>query len=293
MSKREYKLKCKICNQEFKSFTTRTMYCDDCKTIKIICVQCGIIKEIARKAFNRNTSGKHFCSNLCQLKYLHAEKSGPGNCSKCGKFNNKRSSAGIGKECGCLNKHLQNDNNNIQKLRNNKALELNMSPGKCKLCGNFNEERNIYGIGINCGCHKIKQKEHIMSLDKIYERDNTGRIISINDIPWNEYIKDFQIRKSIDFKELGFQRINFDNSKLKDGYPTLAWQQLFTDICPKDKPYIVYIKYFINEKGESKQLQVGYTANNNINNSGTDINFIYDLNKKLKDLLSNFSKKLI
>ena len=102
------------------------------------------IDHPARRAYGilENENQTCFCSNDCQLSYVHEEKQKTGPCIKCKKIVLKRDAVGYGIDCGCSRKHA------------NTLQENNQKPSKCTVCKRYNIHRTSNGVGIDCGCSR-------------------------------------------------------------------------------------------------------------------------------------------
>ena len=90
---------------------------------------------------NKTEDIKILCSDCLRLesnKILAKKRSGPGKCTCCNEYSEKRDSVGLCLKC--------------RSERSKKDRENNTKAGICKSCGSFNNQRNNVGLGIECGC---------------------------------------------------------------------------------------------------------------------------------------------
>lgn len=131
-----------------------------------------------------------------------------------------------------------------------------------------------------------------LNIPSMYLRDKNGKIttISLNGeyINFEDYCLNFISGNEIIFGN-DFKTVKFDLSKLRPSRPSLFWEQMIADLF-SETPWLVYIKYYLDENNLSRPLVVAKTGTLAVNKSGSDINFSYNTNSaSIQFLLENNS----
>lgn len=155
---------CKTCDEEFTPVTNSQKYCGCCE-IQIQCTDCNEWFKI--RSSNINKINKEYRCRKCLNRKTAKENQKPGNCTKCGKFNEHRTVVGLGIECGCSKSH------NIEASKI--AFKKNTDSGKCTRCGKLNIKRSMTGFGYECGCAIKYNKEHVENNKKPGKCSHCGK----------------------------------------------------------------------------------------------------------------------
>lgn len=110
--------------------------CPICYSKIVLCKVCG--KKIY--GIHIDDENNHFCSGLCQRKYLHIKNSGPGVCIECKKFVQNRAVNQRCPEC--------------QAKKSKIIITKNKKSGNCSICGAYNKSRDQNGRGRDVGYGK-------------------------------------------------------------------------------------------------------------------------------------------
>ena len=314
-----YRLTCKHCGNEFIGKSPRTFYCNNCYEYRY-CKKCN---KISNKKFLIFDETEYVC-NSCVRKEIAIKTSKQrieamkrnGTFEKFQKagtkaalkaWNNKTDEE---KRQQLQNAHLKtkeiwnnySDEERIQRVspmieavkqrwkdlpldKRNEHIKLNKSPGKCSICGKFNEKRDQNARGIECQCSQKALASIGFASNFIIKNGIEYFLDKLTNqyIPWS------------DFKDKFNKNVNSFNDFFNDIKNEFEVEILPTFIT-KDSPkncghaafdkylverninYFVYIKFYIDELGEIKPLVVGESASLNINSSGSDLSFSKDIN---------------
>lgn len=127
--------------------------------VESICSKCNCIFQSRYDRFLEryeqfdNKIEKILCSDCIKIesnKKAAGKRTGPGFCSHCGLFCQKRDSSCLCSKC--RSKKSKQDRKN------------NEEPGICKNCGKFNKKRNNVGLGIECKCSENMYKQRGMKI---------------------------------------------------------------------------------------------------------------------------------
>lgn len=158
----------------------------------------------------RSTCGLGISHCDCDKEY-HEDRLRNKNCVKCGKFNKRLTVAGFGIECGCAAKKCD------------EILQIKLGPGPCGRCGKFNSRRNSYAIGISdCNCLtfiKMKNVHEVIKLVKFENQNDIDHFISehsvhFDDLTEDDFTPDGIVPYDLDFKVIKylFQNYKITNS---------------------------------------------------------------------------------
>ena len=177
----------------------------------------------------------------------------PGECTRCGKFSNKRDISGMCKEC----RYEVSSKVGIHNV------EINTIPGICIKCGEYSKIRNLSGM-----CQKCSSvgKSNFLE-ESIQPCGHKSKSVLSNGeyVCWKCYIQDFDKSNFIP-KFNGIIVPTFLKQNDTNSIPGNKFETYLSDL---GIGWFVYIKYHEN----GKPLVVGKSGSLLVNSNGSDLSF--------------------